>query len=88
MCHQTVGLIAAEIERRGVPTTSLSVCREITAAVKTPRALLVPYPFGYPLGRPGDRELQTSLLRSALALLYEAGPPPVLGATSEGVKAL
>lgn len=78
MCHQTVGLIAGELERRGIATTSVTMLREITAKVRTPRALTVPYAFGYPLGKPGDPELQTRIVRAAFALLEAPGPGPVL----------
>ena len=52
--------------------------REITAKVRTPRALAVPYALGYPLGKPGDPELQTRIVRAAFALLEAPGPGPVL----------
>jgi len=78
MCHQTVGLVAGELERRGIATTSVTVLPEITRKVRTPRALSVPYPLGYPLGRPNDVELQTRIVRAALALLRSVGPAPVL----------
>lgn len=78
MCHQTVGLVAGELERRGIATTSITMLREVTEKVRPPRALLVPYRLGYPLGSPGDAELQTRILRAAFALLDAPGPPPVL----------
>jgi len=78
MCHQTVGLLAGEIERRGVSTTSVSTLREVTEKVKPPRALFVDFALGYPLGRPHDTPLQTRILRAAFALLSAPGPPPVL----------
>jgi hypothetical protein len=78
MCHQTVGLVAGELEKRGVATTSVTMLREITEKVRPPRALLVPYPLGYPLGRPNDPELQNRILRAALALLDRPGPGPIL----------
>ncbi len=78
MCHQTVGLIAAEVERRGVATTSVTMLPEITRRVGVPRALSVPYPLGYPLGRPDDAPLQASVVRAALALFSQPGPAPVL----------
>ena len=77
MCHQTVGLIAGELERRGIATTSVTMLREITEKIRTPRALAVPYALGYPLGKPGESELQTRILRAAFALLEAPGPPPV-----------
>jgi len=78
MCHQTVGLIAGELERRGIATTSVTVLKDVTRKVRTPRALAVPYALGYPLGKPGDAALQTRILRAAFALLDAPGPPPVL----------
>jgi hypothetical protein len=78
MCHQTVGLIAGELERRGIATTSVTMLREVTLKVRTPRALAVPYALGYPLGKPDDPALQTRILRAAFALLDAPGPPPVL----------
>lgn len=85
MCHQAVGLIAGEFERRGIATTSVTMLKEITAKVRTPRALAVPYALGYPLGRPDDAGLQTQILRAAFELLGSPGPPPVLVDFSEGV---
>jgi len=78
MCHQTVGLIAGELESRGIATTTVTMLREITAKVRTPRALAVPYALGYPLGKPGDPELQTRIIRAAFALLEAPGPGPLL----------
>lgn len=84
MCHQTVGLVAGSIERRGIPTTSISLLKEITEKVRTPRALFVARPLGYPLGRPRDPELQASIVARALALLDAPGPPPVLADFADG----
>ena len=78
MCHQTVGLVAGELERRGIATTSVTMLREVTEKVRTPRALFVDTPLGFPLGRPNDRPLQTRILRAALDLLGRPGPGPVL----------
>ena len=78
MCHQTVGLIAGALERRGIATTSVTMLNEVTVKVRTPRALAVPYALGYPLGKPGDPALQTRILRAAFALLDAPGPGPVL----------
>src|SRR4030042_3453640 len=40
-----------------------------------PRTVGVEFPFGHTLGRPGDRDTQTGIIRSALALLEEATEP-------------
>jgi len=78
MCHQSVGLIGAELERAGMTTVSLTVCPEITRKVNPPRALSLPYSFGYPLGEPGNANLQGRILEEALRLLDHPGPPPVM----------
>jgi hypothetical protein len=40
-----------------------------------PRTVGVEFPFGHPLGRPGDSETQMGIIRSALAMLEEAAEP-------------
>jgi hypothetical protein len=80
MCSQTVGLVAAELERQGISTVALQLLREIAEAARPPRALFVPFPHGYPLGRPDDPEQQRAVLEAALRLLEKPGTgrPPVL----------
>ena len=79
MCNQTVGLVAAELERRGISTVSLQLLREIAEAVRPPRALVVPFPHGYPLGRPDDPAVQHAVIEAALRLLEDPGlSPPAL----------
>ena len=75
-------LIAGELERRGIATTSVTALPEVTRKVGIPRALEVAYQLGYPLGRPNDPALQTRILAAAFALLDSPGPPPVYGAFS------
>lgn len=78
MCNQTVGLVAAEIERAGIPTVCQIYLREAAERVRPPRALWVPFPHGYALGQPNNVPLQLDVLRQTFKLLDEAGPPPVL----------
>jgi len=78
MCNQTVSLVAAELERAGIPTVTQVFLREIAEKVRPPRALWVPFDHGYPLGEPGNPTLQTDVLRQTFALLDEDGPGPVL----------
>lgn len=75
MCHQAVGLIQAELERRGITTASITVLPEVTRAVRPPRALAVPFALGYPLGAPDDPRLQLEILRELLALLADDDVP-------------
>jgi hypothetical protein len=73
-----VCLIAGELERRGIATTSVTVLPEVTRKVGIPRALAVPYGLGYPLGLPHDAALQARVLAAAFSLLESPGPPPVI----------
>ena len=75
MCHQTVGLVQAELERSGIVTASLSMMPEITRKISPPRALAVPYPLGFPLGDAGAHELQRGILAALLLLCTETSVP-------------
>ena len=85
MCHQTVGLVAGALERRGIATTTITTLREITVKVRPPRALFVQAPLGYPVGRPNDVPVQTRIVRSALSLLESNGPFPLFVTFPESV---
>lgn len=78
MCNQSVGLVAAIIEKSGIPTVTVSLLREMTMKVKPPRALFVPFPFGYPLGEPAQPELQHKIIQQTLRLLEQPVAAPVL----------
>ena len=63
------------LEREGIPTVSISLIREHTAAINPPRALWVPFMLGRPLGVPNDAAFQREVLLSALHLLErDCGP--------------
>ncbi|MBA2441862.1 MAG: hypothetical protein H0V53_05595 [Rubrobacter sp.] len=64
-----MGLIQSVIESSGIPTTSVTLLREVTEKVDPPRALFADYPLGYPLGAPDDPELQRSIVEASLSLL-------------------
>ncbi|MGD2114620.1 MAG: hypothetical protein PVG07_06200 [Acidobacteriota bacterium] len=78
MCNQTVSLVAAELERRGIATVVIQLLREIAEAVRPPRALFVPFPLGYPFGAPDEPLLQRRILEAALDLLHDPAEPPIL----------
>jgi hypothetical protein len=75
---QTVGLAQAEIERRGIPTASITMLPDITRKIRPPRALAVPYPLGFPLGEANNPDLQTEILLALMELL-DRDDVPVLG---------
>lgn len=62
-------MIARALEEAGLTTVNIALVREHAAAVKPPRALAVPFPFGYALGRADDAAYQHRVLRAALDLL-------------------
>ena len=78
MCTQSVGLLAAAVERAGIPTACIALVRSVAETLRPPRALAVPYAFGHPLGDADDPGGQGAVLRALLALLNDAGPAPVL----------
>jgi hypothetical protein len=70
-----VCVLARVFEEAGLPTVSLALVREHAEKVKPSRALFVPFPFGYPLGKPNDASFQHRVLRAAFDLLQaEEGP--------------
>jgi hypothetical protein len=68
-------VLARALEAAGIATTSISMVREHTEKVRPPRALFVPFPFGYALGRPEDPALQHRVLRAVLDLFAEPTGP-------------
>ena len=70
-----MGLIQRAIEAAGIPTISISLNRTITEKVMPPRALLVGFPLGHPMGNPFDGELQRQILLAGLKYLKEVGDP-------------
>lgn len=74
-----MSLVAAEIEKAGVPTVVIQLLRQVAEKVRPPRALFVPFAHGFPLHRPDAPELQRAVIRAALALLDRPGDQaPVL----------
>ena len=74
-------LLAIVMNSSGATTKTHAIVlalRELTEKVSPPRALYVPFAFGYPLGEPGNAGLQRAILESALELLREPVPPPIL----------
>ena len=57
------------IEATGVPTIGITLQREITRRVRTPRALYLRYPFGHPMGEALAVCQQRTILVDALRAL-------------------
>jgi hypothetical protein len=55
-----------------VPTVSITVAKDVTEAVKVPRAIFLPWPMGHHFGVPFHAALQHRVIREALNLVYSA----------------
>jgi hypothetical protein len=60
------------IERRGIPTVSISVALDVTLHIKPPRAVFVPFKMGHHFGAPFHRELQRRIILEAFDHLTTA----------------
>ena len=67
--------LAHYFERAGVPTVVLSLVREHSERIRSPRTLWTPFELGRPLGAPADAPFQRRVLRAALGLLAETSGP-------------
>jgi hypothetical protein len=67
VCHQSVGLIARNIEAAGIPTIAMSSALDITRAVNPPRAVFNDFPLGHTAGKPLDRRLQREIMIETLS---------------------
>ncbi len=70
-----MGALGHFLERRGIPTASISLVREHTEIVRPPRALWVTFELGRPLGKPDDAAFQTRVLRAQLDMLERTDGP-------------
>lgn len=73
MCHQTVSLVAQQIEAAGIPTVILGAAKDIVEHVGAPRFAFSDVPLGNSAGLPDDVPSQRVALECALRLL-EAAP--------------
>lgn len=66
MCHQSVGLIARQLEAVEIPTVGFTSARTITASANQPRGVFVDLPLGHTTGLPNDPEGQRLILTEGL----------------------
>ncbi len=60
------------VEKRGIPTVSISVALDVTEHIKPPRAVFLPFMMGHHFGVPFHRELQREIIMTALSRITEA----------------
>lgn len=70
-----MSVLARVFEAAGLTTIAVALVREHAERVRPPRALWVPFYFGYAMGKPDDPDFQHQVLAAALATLdADAGP--------------
>jgi hypothetical protein len=70
--------MAHMLEERGLPTTVLALVLPQVERTRPPRALMVPFMLGRPLGEPNDVPFQRRVLLQALHLLERSDGPVLL----------
>jgi D-proline reductase (dithiol) PrdB len=78
VCHQSVGLIARQLEAAGLPTIGFSSARSITVSANPPRSVFVDLPLGHTTGLPHDVEGQRRLLTEGLAAAHALAEPGIV----------
>jgi hypothetical protein len=72
VCHQTLSLVARQLEAAGIATVVLGCAKDIVEHVGVPRFLFSDFPLGNAAGRPHDAPSQDTTLELALQLLESA----------------
>lgn len=66
------------LEARGLPTVVIALVLPQVEKSRPPRALMVPFILGRPLGEPNDTPFQRRVLKQALGLLERTDGPVIL----------
>jgi glycine/betaine/sarcosine/D-proline reductase family selenoprotein B len=72
VCHQTVSLVARQLEAAGIPTVIMGCAKDIVEHVGVARFLFSDFPLGNSAGKPGDSASQAATLDLALRVLQSA----------------
>ena len=80
MCNRSVGLVANAIEAIGIPTVITMMYEQVADTMRPPRVALVRFPFGQPLGEPGNVDQQRVVLEDTLRILVTATEPGTIEA--------
>jgi D-proline reductase (dithiol) PrdB len=80
VCHQTMALLARQLEAAGIASVILGAARDIVEHVGVPRLLFSDLPLGHAAGLPHDPASQDLTLELGLQLLETAtGPRTTVG---------
>lgn len=66
LCHQTLGIVAREIERRGIPTMLISIDRSVTDLTRPSRTAYYTGEFGSVVGKPNWKQYQLRVLDESI----------------------
>lgn len=69
-------VLARAVENSEIPTVIVTMMPELAERYGLPRIVGVEFPFGHAFGLPNDREMQTTVARTALSA-YERSDFPV-----------
>ena len=72
--------MARAIEASGIPTVIAMMYRQVADALRPPRVAYVRFPFGQPLGEPGNADQHRVIIEDALHLLQTATEPGTIEA--------
>jgi hypothetical protein len=75
VCHQTVSLVARQLEESGIATVVVGSARDVVEQCGVARFLFSDFPLGNPCGRPWDADMQRAIVGMALDLLESASAP-------------
>ena len=70
--------MARAIEAEGIPTVLVMMYKQVADALPSPRVCYVRFPFGVPLGEPGNADQQRVIVEDALHLIVNATKAGVL----------
>ena len=70
-----MSLTARHLEENGLPTVIMGSARDIVEECGVARFVFTDFPLGNPCGKPWDREMQKSIVETALQLLAQAWMP-------------
>ena len=75
LCHQTLGLVARAIEKRGIPTMMLSVDSKITDRIRPPRTAYYAGELGSVAGKPNWKQHQHRILDESIRWIETLDQP-------------
>jgi hypothetical protein len=67
-----VSLVARHLEENGLPTVVMGSARDVVEECGVARFVFTDFPLGNPCGKPGDAQMQRSIVGTGLDMLERA----------------